>query len=89
MLGPRQQILRMSCNGVEIRLRINPDNAWIVIHRPGEESFYKDIAADALPHVLRQYHAIGKDPERFEAFVNRLLRLRDFAWMPDLQSGKD
>jgi hypothetical protein len=70
MLGPRQEIYRASCNSVEVRLRVNPDSAWIVIRRPGAEPYYRDIADDELPGLLAQYRAIGGDPGRFQAFVN-------------------
>ena len=71
-MGPRQEILRMSCNGVEVRLRINPDNAWVVIRKPGQEPFYSDIAESELTEVLEQYHSINGSPARFQAFVASL-----------------
>lgn len=69
MLGPRQEIYRASCNSVEIRLRVNPDNAWVVIRSPGREPFYRDIEEGEVAGVLAKFLAIGKDPERFKAFV--------------------
>jgi hypothetical protein len=70
MLGPRQTIYRMSSGGVEIRLRVNADDAWIVIRRAGAEPFYRDISESELPGLLAQYRAIDGSAERFKAFVN-------------------
>jgi hypothetical protein len=70
MLGPRQEIYRASCNSMEIRLRVNPDNAWVVIRSPGRELFYRDIEQGEVAGVLAEFHAIGKDPEKFKTFVN-------------------
>ena len=69
MLGPRQELLRMSCNGVEIRLRVNPDSSWLTIRYPDREPFYRDIEHGEVAGVLAEFHAIGKDPEKFNAFV--------------------
>ena len=73
MLGPRQEIYRASCNGVEIRLCINPDNAWVVITRPGAEPYYRDVAESELPGLLEQYRVIDGDAERFNAFTSNFL----------------
>jgi hypothetical protein len=70
MLGPRQEIYRASCNSVEVRLRVNPDSAWIVVRRPGAGPYYRDIADNELSGLLEQYRAIGGDPQKFAAFVN-------------------
>jgi hypothetical protein len=43
MLGPTQACYRASSGGVEIRLRVDPDAAWIVIRGPGAESRDFDI----------------------------------------------
>jgi len=72
MLGPTQQIYRASCNSVEVRLRVNPDSAWIVIRRPGAEPYYRDIAEIELPGLMAQYRAIDGDAGRFGAFVAQL-----------------
>lgn len=71
-LAPRQEIYRASCLGTEIRIRINPDSAWIVVQRPGAEQYYRDLLPDEVSSVLSDFHAIGKSPQRFEAFVNGL-----------------
>lgn len=72
MLGPRQEIYRASFNGAEIRLRVNPDNAWIVIRRPGAEPYYRDIAESELPELMAQYRAIDGDAGRFQDFLGRV-----------------
>ena len=74
MMGPRQRIYRASCRGVEIRLRVNVDSAWVTISQPGQEPFYRDIAESEVAGVLAEFHAIGKDAEKFEALASRLLR---------------
>lgn len=72
MLGPTQFVYRASCKGVEIRLRVNADHAWIVIRRPGAEPFYRDIAESELPGLLAQYRAIDGDADRFQAFISAI-----------------
>ena len=74
MLGPTQSVYRASCNGVMIRLRVNPDSAWITIDRPAHEPFYREFSESKIAAVLARFKAIERDPEKFEAFVNRLLR---------------
>ena len=66
----------MSCEGSEIRLRINQEGGnWMVIRRPGAEPYYRDIADDELPGLLAQYRAIGGDSRKFQAFVTASLQL--------------
>ena len=69
MIGPRQLIYRASCNSIEIRLRVNPDAAWIVIRQPGSEPTYRDIPDAEVDETVAAMQAIDNDPERFAAFV--------------------
>jgi hypothetical protein len=71
-LGPRQAVFRASCEGVQVRLRVNPDESWIIIRRPGAEPFYADIPQDQVAAVLAELEAIGEDPEKFKAFVSTI-----------------
>jgi hypothetical protein len=72
MLGPRQAIYRASSGGVELRLRVNPDAAWIVIRAPGFESRYFDIPNDQVGAVTAFFPAEGDSPEKFKSFVNAI-----------------
>jgi hypothetical protein len=58
-----------SCNSVEIRLRVEPDSAWLTIKRPGAESEYYDIPQGEVAGIVEQFLAIGEDVDRFKAFV--------------------
>ena len=62
---------RASCGGVEIRLCVEPDVAWLTIKRSGEERQYRDIAQGEVAQVVEQFEAIGEDPEKFKAFLSR------------------
>lgn len=73
MLGPTQRIYRASCYGVEVRLRVNVDNAWVVIRRPGREPFYRDVDQCKVAGVLAEFEGIAGSPERFNAFVQNSL----------------
>jgi len=69
-LGPKCYCFRSSCNGIEIRLRVDPGAAWLTIKRPGCERDYRDIPDAEVAAVVDQFRAIGEDPEKFKAFVN-------------------
>ena len=58
-----------SCNSVEIRLRVEPDCAWLTIKQPGAEPEYHDIPQGEVAGVVEQFEAIGEDVDRFKAFV--------------------
>jgi hypothetical protein len=73
MLGPRQAVYRASCEGVQIRLRVNVDESWIIIRRPGAEPCYRDIPQDQVAAVLAEFQAIGEDPAKFKAFTSNFL----------------
>jgi hypothetical protein len=68
----KSAIYRASCNGVEIRLRIEPDGAWLVIKRPGLEASYVEIEDRDVPALVAELEAIGDDPEKFSAFLSRV-----------------
>ena len=72
MLGPQQAVYRGWSGGVEIRLRVNPDRAWIVITGPGTESRYFDVPDDQVGAVTAEFQAIGDSPEKFKAFINAI-----------------
>jgi hypothetical protein len=61
MLGPAQACYRASSAGVEIRLRIDPDAAWIVIRGPG----YFDIHDDQVAAVTAFFPSEGHSPKKF------------------------
>jgi hypothetical protein len=63
---------RLSCiiRGVEVRLRVNPDAAWIVIRKSGTGPRYCDIPQDQVAAVVVELQGIGEDPRKFAAFVN-------------------
>ena len=69
----RQFSYRKSCNGIEVRLRINPgDNSWLTIERPGvreREREYVDIKESDVDAVMERFGAINRDPQRFAEFV--------------------
>jgi hypothetical protein len=69
MLGPRLAVYQSSCEGAQIRLRVNADESWIIIRRPGGEPYYRDIPEDQVAAVLAEFNAIGEAPEKFQAFV--------------------
>ena len=67
----KNRIYRSSGFGIEIRLSVTPDGAWLVIRRPGVEPYYRDIIPEAeLDAVVGEFQAIGEDPAKFQAFVN-------------------
>ena len=68
-LGPKCYCFRSSCNGVEIRLRVDPGAAWLTIKRPGCERAYHDIPEAEIAATVEQFQAIGEDPEKFRAFA--------------------
>jgi hypothetical protein len=70
-LGPKSYCFRASCHSVEIRLRVEPDSAWIVVRAPGVEPRYRDIDAADVDAVVKEFQSIGHSVERFEEFVNR------------------
>ena len=49
-------------------MRVDPDAAWIVIKRPNSAAFYVDINAQDIDGVVARFHAIGEDPDKFDAF---------------------
>jgi hypothetical protein len=51
--------------GIELRLRVEPDGAWLTIKRPGEERQYRDIPESDVPALVAEFEAIGESPERF------------------------
>jgi hypothetical protein len=61
-----------SFGGVEIRLRVDPEAAWIVIRGPGTESRYFDIPDDQVGSVTAFFPSEGDSPERFQAFVSTI-----------------
>ncbi len=61
---------RASAFGIEVRLRVEPDCAWLTIKRPGAEAHYVDIPDAEITDVVDRFLAIGDSPEKFEAFVN-------------------
>jgi hypothetical protein len=64
-----QYTFRKSCNGVLVRLRVNPgDNSWLVIERKGSEREYIDIKDSDVEDVLARFNAITT-PDDFSAFV--------------------
>ena len=66
----KQFCYRKTCNGVVLRLRVNPDNSWLVIERPGAiEREYIDIAESDVDSVRDRFAAIN-DPTSFAAFVD-------------------
>jgi hypothetical protein len=69
-LGPRSYCYRSSCRGVELRLRVDPAAAWLVIRQPGVEPRCVDIPEAEVAAVVDQFTAIGEDPEKFATFVN-------------------
>jgi hypothetical protein len=73
MLGPRQAVYRASCDGVQVRLRVNAgDESWIVIRRPGAEPYYRDIPQDQVASVLAEWEVIDGDPGKFKAFISAI-----------------
>lgn len=70
ILGPKSYCYRASCQSVEIKLRVDPDQSWMVIKRPGQETQYRDIPHDDVASVVQEFKAIGDDVERFNAFVS-------------------
>ena len=64
----RSALYRASCLGIEVRLRVEPDCAWLVAKRPGAEAEYTDIAQREVAGVVERFLAIREDPEKFKAF---------------------
>jgi hypothetical protein len=70
-LGPRQFVYRSSCDGVSVRLRVNPgDASWIVVKALGTEPRYREIGDNEVDAVLTEFSEIGEDRAKFTAFVN-------------------
>ena len=71
-LGPTQLIRKKSCNGILLRLSINPDSAWMTIEKFGAGRELVEIADKDVADVEARFDAIGVDvdSERFMAFVN-------------------
>ena len=69
-LGPKCYSFRSSCNGIEIRLRVDLGAAWLTIKRPGCERAYRDIPEAEVAATVEQFQAISADREKFKAFVN-------------------
>jgi hypothetical protein len=63
-------LYRASSNSIELRLRVEPDGAWLTIKRPGMEAEYLDIPEPDVAAALAGFEAIGEDPEKFKAFVS-------------------
>jgi hypothetical protein len=72
MLGPSQAAYRASSGGVELRLRVNQDESWIVIKEPGAEPLYFDIPGAQVAAVTAEFEAIGDSPARLKAFVSAI-----------------
>jgi hypothetical protein len=70
IVGPRGKLYRCSCRGIEIRLRVEADCAWLVVKKPDQEREYHDIAQSEVAGVVERFEAIGDSPEKFKAFVN-------------------
>ena len=69
--GSSGAVWRSSCNGIELKLRFEQGlGAWLMIKRPGCEREYRDIADVDVAATVKQFVAIGEDPEKFKAFVN-------------------
>jgi hypothetical protein len=66
----KNAIYRSSCNGIEIRLVITPDVAYLAIRKPHSEPSYRELAEGDVAKVLAEFQNIGTDVQRFEAFVN-------------------
>jgi hypothetical protein len=69
-LGPKCYCFRASCNGIEMKLRVDPGAAWLTIKRPGCEHAYRDIPDAGVAAVVEQFQAIGEDVDRFQAFLS-------------------
>ena len=72
-LGPTQRTYRASCSGVEIRLRVNPDSAWLTVKRPGNPADYIDIAPREVDGVVERFTLIAGSSARFDEFVRNAL----------------
>jgi len=66
----RSALYRASCLGIEVRLRVEPDCAWLVAKRPGAEAEYHDIPSAEIPRIVERFLSIGEDPEKFNAFLS-------------------
>jgi hypothetical protein len=66
----KNRIYRSSGFGIEIRLSVTRDGAWLVIRRLRVEPYYRDIPEAELDAVVGEFQAIRKDPAKFQAFVN-------------------
>jgi len=70
LITPRNAIYRSSCNGIEIRIVITPDAAYLTIRKPHSEPLYRELAEGDVAKVLADFQAIGEDPEKFTAFID-------------------
>jgi len=66
--GSSGGVFRASCNGVELRLRIDADGAWAVVRRPGSPAHYVDLERD-IESTIERFHAINGDRNKFDDFV--------------------
>jgi hypothetical protein len=71
--GPKQFCYRASCNSVEIRLRVNPDAAWIILKRPGNAAHYIDLDDQDVDAVVARFNQIGDSPALFDDFVRSIV----------------
>ncbi len=69
ILGPKSYCYRASCQSVEIKLRVDPDAAWMAIKRPGQETQYRDVPRGDVDSVLQEFEAIGESVEGFNSFI--------------------
>lgn len=53
-----------------MRLRVNPDEAWIIIKNPSGESKYLDIPDARIGEVVAFFPSQGGSPEKFKSFVS-------------------
>jgi hypothetical protein len=67
---PKNRICRASCNGIELRLVMMPDFAYLTIGKPHSERSYRELTGGELATVLDEFQAIGEAPDRFKAFVD-------------------
>jgi hypothetical protein len=74
-LGPKCYSFVASCNGIEMRLRVDPGASWLTIKRPGRERDYRDIPEGQTAATVEQFLAIGEDPQKFKAFIGTLPNL--------------